>query len=134
MRRCALLALVSSLSLSGCGFAWRGLKRNLSAPAERTVAHKISDPRRPEARLSALWVGHATVLLQLDDRFVLTDPVFAHSLLQVSPRLVEPGLDPERVPPLAAVVISHMHMDHLSFSSLDLLEQRTPIVLVPPGV
>jgi N-acyl-phosphatidylethanolamine-hydrolysing phospholipase D len=130
----SLLALALSLTLPGCGFAWRALKRNLSAPAERTVAHKVVDPRRPEARLAALWVGHATVLLQLDDRFVLTDPVFSHTLSQASPRLVEPGLDPERLPPLAAVVVSHMHFDHLSFGSLDRIEQRTKVVLVPPGV
>jgi L-ascorbate metabolism protein UlaG (beta-lactamase superfamily) len=134
MRIQSLLALVLSLTLPGCGFAWRALKRNLGAPAERTVAHKIVDPKRPEARLAALWVGHATVLLQLDDRFVLTDPVFSHTLSQASPRLVEPGLDPAQLPALAAVVVSHMHFDHLSFGSLDLVEQRTPIVLVPPGV
>lgn len=134
MRVQSLLALVLSLTLPGCGFAWRALKRNLSAPPERTVAHKIVDPQRPEARLAALWVGHATVLLQLDDRFVLTDPVFVHTLSQASPRLVEPGLDPSRLPPLAAVVVSHMHFDHLSFSSLDMVERNTPIVLVPPGV
>ena len=134
MRTKTLLAFVLSLSLPGCGFAWRALKRNLSAPSERPVAHKIVDPRRPEARLAALWVGHATVLLQLDDRFVLTDPVFTHTLAQASPRLVEPGLDSERVPDLAAIVVSHMHFDHLSFGSLDLLERRTPVVLVPPGV
>jgi len=89
---------------------------------------------RPEARLAALWVGHATVLLQLDDAYVLTDPLFTHTLAQASPRLVEPGLDVGNVPPLAAVVVSHMHFDHLSFGSLDQIEQRTPIVIVPPGV
>jgi len=134
MRAQTLIVVALSLALQGCGFAWRALKRNLSAPPERAVAHKIVDPRRPEARLAALWVGHATVLLQLDDRFVLTDPVFQHTLSQASPRLVEPGIDPERIPALAAVVVSHMHFDHLSFSSLDLVEQRTPVVLVPPGV
>jgi N-acyl-phosphatidylethanolamine-hydrolysing phospholipase D len=134
MRVGGLFLLAASLALPGCGFAWRVLKRNSSAPAERAVTHKILDPRRPEARLAALWVGHATVLLQLDDLFVLTDPVFTHTLAQVSPRLVEPGFDPARLPPLAAVVVSHMHFDHLSFASLDMLEQRTLVVLVPPGV
>jgi len=134
MRARSLLLLALSLTLPSCGFAWRALKRNLAAPPEREILHKIVDPKRPEARLAALWVGHATVLLQLDDRFVLTDPVFTHTLAQASPRLIEPGLDPARIPPLAAVVVSHMHFDHLSFSSLDLLEERTPIVLVPPGV
>ena len=134
MRFGQLLALVLSLTSLSCSFVWRAMKRNLDAPPERAIAHKIVDPRRPEARLAALWVGHATVLVQLDDRFVLTDPVFVHTLAQASPRLVEPGLDPKRLPPLAAVVVSHMHFDHLSFGSLDLIEQRTPVVLVPPGV
>ena len=134
MRAKSVIILILSLTLPSCGFAWRALKKNLSAPPERAVAHKLADPRRPEARLSALWIGHATVLLQLDDRFVLTDPVFSHTLAQASPRLVEPGLDAERIPPLAAVVVSHMHFDHLSFGSLDAIEQRTPVVLVPPGV
>ena len=133
MRALRLWPLLLSLTLPGC-FAWRALTRNLSAPPERKLSQKIVDPRRPEARLAALWVGHATVLVQLDDRFVLTDPVFVHTLAQASPRLVEPGLDPKRLPPLAAVVVSHMHFDHLSFGSLDLIEQRTPVVLVPPGV
>ncbi len=134
MRALASFLLSTSLLLSGCGFVGRVLSRSLSAPPERAVAHQVQDPRRPDARLAALWVGHATVLLQLDDRFVLTDPLFTHTLAQLSPRLVEPGLDASRVPELAAVVVSHMHFDHLSFGSLDQVEQKTPIVLVPPGV
>jgi L-ascorbate metabolism protein UlaG (beta-lactamase superfamily) len=60
--------------------------------------------------------------------------VFTRSLSLVSPRLVEPGIAPENLPPLAAVVVSHMHLDHLSFDSLDMVEERTPVVLVAPGV
>jgi N-acyl-phosphatidylethanolamine-hydrolysing phospholipase D len=127
-----LLAL--GVLLSGCGFAFRALDRNLHAPPERHIADKIRNPRRSDARLAVLWVGHATALVQLDDIFVLTDPVFTHTLSQVSPRLVEPGIDARDVPPLAAVLVSHMHFDHLSFGSLDMLESRTPVVLVPPGV
>jgi L-ascorbate metabolism protein UlaG (beta-lactamase superfamily) len=134
MGRTARLTLALGLLLTGCGFVGRVLTRNLSAPEERKVQRKLEDPRRPEARLAALWVGHATVLVQMDDLYLLTDPVFTHTLAQLSPRLVEPGLDVANVPPLAAVVVSHMHFDHLSFASLDQLERRTPIVLVPPGV
>lgn len=131
MRRA--FALVLGLALTGCGFIGRVLSRNLAAPPERSVAHKLSDVHVQHSRLSVLWVGHATVLIQMDDLFVLTDPVFTHSLGQVTPRLVEPGLDVANVPKLAAVLISHMHLDHLSFSSLDQIESKTPIVLVPPG-
>jgi L-ascorbate metabolism protein UlaG (beta-lactamase superfamily) len=134
MRAATWLLIASAFLSTSCGFAWRVLGRNLSAPPMKRVEHKVLDPRRADARLSLLWVGHATMLVQLDDVFVLTDPVFTNTLGQVSPRLVEPGLDVSRVPPLAAIVVSHMHFDHLSFGSLDMLEARTKVVLVPPGV
>jgi L-ascorbate metabolism protein UlaG (beta-lactamase superfamily) len=133
MRRAHWVTLLISLLVSGC-FVARVIERNLVAPPERRVANRVSDPRRGDARIAALWIGHATVLVQLEDKFVLTDPLFTHTLAQVSPRLVEPGLDTKHLPPLAAVVVSHMHFDHLSFGSLDMLEQHTPVVLVPPGV
>jgi len=122
------------VAVSGCGFFGRVLQRNLAVPREpRKVQNKIHDPRRPGARLAVLWIGHATALVQMDDAFVLTDPVFTRTVGAFSPRLVEPGLDPADLPPLRAVVISHTHFDHLSYDSLDMIEQKTPIVLLPPG-
>jgi L-ascorbate metabolism protein UlaG (beta-lactamase superfamily) len=122
-------------ALAGCGFIGRSLRRNLAAPREpRKIEHKIADPRRPDARLAVLWIGHATALVQLDDVFVLTDPVFSRVVGELSPRLVEPGLDPDHVPPLAAVLVSHMHFDHLSYDSLAMIEDKTNVVVVPPGV
>ena len=135
MKRFFIVVTFSLMALSGCGFVFRALERNLSAPhTPKKVKNKIQDPRRPEARLAVLWVGHATVLVQLDDIFVLTDPVFTRTVGELSPRLVEPGLDPINVPPLAAVTVSHMHFDHLSFDSLGMIEDRTAVLLVPPGV
>jgi L-ascorbate metabolism protein UlaG (beta-lactamase superfamily) len=134
MARARLLLPLCAV-VAGCGFIGRALQRNLNAPSEPAkVAHKIHDPRRADARLSVLWIGHATALVQMDDVFVLTDPVFTRNVGQLSPRLVEPGLDAADLPPLAAVVISHMHFDHLSYDSLAMIEDKTPIVLLPPGV
>ena len=133
MRLSTLLLALGAITLSAC-FPLRAIQRNLAAPPMRTLPSKIRDARRADARIAVLWVGHATVLVQMDDIFLLTDPVFTRSLAQVSPRLVEPGIDPENLPPLAAVVVSHMHFDHLSFGSLDRIEHRTPVVLVAPGV
>jgi N-acyl-phosphatidylethanolamine-hydrolysing phospholipase D len=130
----ARLLLPLVFALSGCGFIGRVLQRSLAAaPEPARIETKIRDPRRPDARLSVLWIGHATALVQLDDAFVLTDPVFTRNVGQLSPRLVEPGLDATDLPPLAAVVVSHMHFDHLSYDSLSMIEDKTPIVLLPPG-
>jgi N-acyl-phosphatidylethanolamine-hydrolysing phospholipase D len=98
----------------------------------RTVERKITDVRT-DARLAVLWVGHATVLVQMHDKFILTDPVFTSTVGQVSRRLVEPGLDAANLPPLDAVVISHMHFDHLSLGTLDLIEEKARVIVLPEG-
>ncbi|MEP7119614.1 MAG: MBL fold metallo-hydrolase [Byssovorax sp.] len=130
LRRLASLALLAATS---CGFpasiALPTLKTLLSTPAK--VPNKITSPVRADARLAALWVGHATVLLQIDDKLILTDPVFTSTIGQVSRRLVEPGIDVENVPRVDVVLISHLHFDHLSLGSLSLLERKIGTLLVP---
>lgn len=101
--------------------------------APRRVPHKIQHPAVPGARLAALWVGHATFLLQLGDRFVLTDPVFTSSVGQLSARLVEPGMDAANLPHLDAVLISHLHFDHLSLGTLEMIEKKVGTLIMPQG-
>jgi L-ascorbate metabolism protein UlaG (beta-lactamase superfamily) len=140
MRRgfAAALCLPLLLAQSACERASlfvRFFGRNvgtLARPMDR-LPTRITRPVRPEARLSALWVGHATVLVQLDDKFILTDPVFTDSVGQISKRLVEPGIDPEHLPPIDAVLISHMHFDHLSLGTLDAIEDKVQRVYLPEG-
>jgi N-acyl-phosphatidylethanolamine-hydrolysing phospholipase D len=135
MRRMTSLSTPLLATFLTCCFVGRALQRNLAAPGEpQKIEHKIHDPRRADARLAVLWIGHSTALVQMDDAYVLTDPVFTRTVGQLSPRLVEPGLDPGDLPPLAAVVVSHMHFDHLSYDSLDMIEHKTKVVLLPPGV
>ncbi len=113
------------LALTACaGFAL--------GPVQR-VPNRITQPRRADARLAVLWVGHATTLLQMDDRFVLTDPLLTDSVGQLTQRLQEPGIDPANLPPIDAVLISHMHFDHLSLGSLDLIEPKVRRLFVPRG-
>jgi len=81
-----------------------------------------------------LWVGHATVLIRMGERYVLTDPVFSRTVGTLSPRLVEPGVPVDEVPKLTATLVSHAHFDHLSFASLEALGARTGTLLVPLGI
>jgi N-acyl-phosphatidylethanolamine-hydrolysing phospholipase D len=130
MRRSLLLLL---LVLPGC-LASRVLQRVLATPYEpRKIEHKIVHAERRDARLAVLWVGHATVLVQMDDRFILTDPVFTSTVGEFSPRLVEPGIEPQHLPPISVVAVSHLHLDHLSYDSLEALKDKIAVVLLPPG-
>lgn len=125
------IALLVSPALSACLYT-QVLGRVLSQPSEpRRVAHKIENPVRSDARLAVLWVGHSTVLIQIDDRFILTDPVFTRSVGVFSPRLVEPGILPEHLPPKMVVAVSHSHFDHLSYDSLETLAAKIELLVLP---
>jgi N-acyl-phosphatidylethanolamine-hydrolysing phospholipase D len=131
--RTALLVPLSLLALGACSFPATIIVPTLatlfSTPA--AVPNKITRPYRSDARLAVLWVGHATALVQIDDKLILTDPVFMSTVGEVARRLVEPGLDPENVPPLDVTLISHLHFDHLSLGSLSLLERKIGTLIVP---
>jgi len=104
---CSIL-LVSHVSHVGCSVVGTIFQRNVAGliGSPRALAHRITDPIRPEARLAILWVGHATTLIQIDDKLILTDPVFTDTIGQLSPRLVEPGIDVASLPPVDLALVS----------------------------
>lgn len=125
-------ALVVGL-LAGCRIMRATGKATGSLFASPRKVKKLKDPIDKDARLAVLWIGHATALVQIDDKVILTDPVFTSSVGQISKRLVEPGLDVANLPPVDAVLVSHMHFDHLSLGSLSEIERKVRMLLMPPG-
>lgn len=86
---------------------------------------------RENARHSAptvTWIGHATLLVQMDHVTFLTDPTWSDRASPVSfagpRRFVPPGLAIEELPPIDFVVVSHNHYDHLDLASLVALAAR----------
>jgi L-ascorbate metabolism protein UlaG (beta-lactamase superfamily) len=101
-------------------------------------------PGRPSPRvwpatgLHAAWIGHTTVLLQIDGFTILTDPVFSRRVgLNFGPmtlglkRLVAPALRRVELPKIDLVLLSHAHFDHWDTPSLRELEHRHTTVLCP---
>jgi L-ascorbate metabolism protein UlaG (beta-lactamase superfamily) len=76
------------------------------------------------------WVGHSTVALDLGGTRLLTDPVLRGSLLHL--RRHGPLPDPALLRHVDAVLISHLHLDHLDLPSLRMLGTAVR-VLVPRG-
>jgi len=96
--------------------------------------HRITRAARAEAHLAVSWIGHATMLIQIDDRFVLTDPVLVDTIgFGLSHRKVGVPIDAGALPPIDAVVISHVHSDHFSLDSLAKIEHRARRVYVAEG-
>ena len=76
------------------------------------------------------YLGHATVLLEIANQRILTDPVLTERVLFI--RRVT-GEVPRRPELPAAVLISHAHQDHLHLPSMKLLPRDLPVV-VPVGL
>ncbi len=111
-RSLLLFTLASALALGACFD---------TVPAARHVTRA----EQPNARLAVSWIGHATMLVQIDDRFVLTDPELVDAIGSgVSHRKIGVPIDPADLPALDAVLISHMHYDHLSLDSLSKIEHK----------
>ena len=79
------------------------------------------------------YIGHATLLLDFGGVRILTDPNFDPALAGFLRRVAPPGIALDALPALDAILVTHAHADHLSFSSLDGLPRDVPIY-APPAV
>ncbi|HEX2779143.1 MAG TPA: MBL fold metallo-hydrolase [Gemmatimonadaceae bacterium] len=78
------------------------------------------------------YIGHATLLLEIAGRRILTDPNFDPHLGRFLPRVSAPGIALGALPALDAILLSHAHADHLSFESLAELPRTIPLYAPPP--
>lgn len=76
------------------------------------------------------YIGHATLLIEIGDARILTDPNFESSLGGFLPRVSPPGIRLPDLPALSAVLLTHAHADHLSFDALAELPS-TPVYAPP---
>jgi len=92
----------------------------------------------PETGLRVTWLGHSTVLIEIDGYRVLTDPVWglrASPSRLAGPRRFQPVPVPLRaLPQLDAVLISHDHYDHLDYPTVRRLRKRPVTFITSLGV
>jgi L-ascorbate metabolism protein UlaG (beta-lactamase superfamily) len=75
------------------------------------------------------WLGHSTVVLDLDGTRVITDPVLRRRVFHLRR---EAAVADELVAALDGILVSHTHFDHLDFPSLRRLD-RAATVAAPHG-
>ncbi|MCF7529006.1 MBL fold metallo-hydrolase [Neisseria lisongii] len=83
------------------------------------------------------WLGHSTVLMNIDGKTLLTDPVFHRAspvFLGGAPFAMQHTYTAEHMPKLDAVLISHDHYDHLDYRAIQALNAKTEHFYVPLGV
>ncbi|MBU0484654.1 MAG: MBL fold metallo-hydrolase [Proteobacteria bacterium] len=117
---------------------WDFLKWRLGNTRQKEQATELynfqmaeNDPaflRQNRTRNTATWIGHATLLLQLNGKNILTDPIFADRASPVQwagpRRVMPPGLTLADLPAIDFVLISHDHYDALDQNSVLSLRAR----------
>jgi L-ascorbate metabolism protein UlaG (beta-lactamase superfamily) len=87
-------------------------------------------PTSEAGNMAITWLGHATVLIEMDGVRLVTDPVLRN---RVGPLVrVVPGVRPGAIGVVDRVLISHLHADHLDVPTLRALPRSGPVV-VPKG-
>ena len=88
--------------------------------------------------LQFTWLGHTTFLIKIDDKVILTDPMFsqrAGSFGWVSPKRYSKTItSTENLPVVDMVLITHNHPDHLDENSIKALISKTSHFIVPLAV
>ncbi len=92
-----------------------------------------------EGEFAVTWFGHSAVLLELDGRRLLIDPMLGPAASPVPMFFgkrfaLEQPIDLDRIPAVDAVLISHDHYDHLDKYSIIALASRVGHFYVPLGV
>lgn len=83
----------------------------------------------------AYRLGHSSVLLKIDNQFVLTDPVFSDRASPVQwagpKRFHQTPISIDELPNIDVVVISHDHYDHLDKNAVKEMASKVSLFLVP---
>ena len=88
-----------------------------------------------DARVTAAWIGHATVLINFFGIKIITDPVLFPRIgirlpgLTIGPkRLTAPALQFHELPKVDLIVLSHAHFDHFDLRTLRCFDENTSVI------
>lgn len=103
-------------------------------PLQAVDLHHFSD--EGDNQLNVTWLGHSSLMINIDGYKILADPVFQTRISVFGPSRFngDVPLDIDQLPEIDVVVISHNHYDHLNKYSIRLLARRSKWFLVPLGV
>ncbi|MBT8332606.1 MAG: MBL fold metallo-hydrolase [Deltaproteobacteria bacterium] len=89
--------------------------------------------KRGSDQLNATWLGHSSLMINIDGYKILADPVFEKRISIFGPTRFngDVPLDIHQIPTVDAVIISHDHYDHLNKFSVRHLMDKTDTFIVP---
>jgi L-ascorbate metabolism protein UlaG (beta-lactamase superfamily) len=121
---------------------WLGhLWREWTIESWRPIAPAFAKPEPLKwdvARVTAAWIGHATVLINFFGINILTDPVLFPRIgirlpgFTIGPkRLTAPALQFHELPRIDLILLSHAHFDHFDLRTLHRFHENTRVITAP---
>jgi L-ascorbate metabolism protein UlaG (beta-lactamase superfamily) len=121
---------------------WLGhLWREWTIESWRPIAPAFAKPeplKWNNAQVTAAWIGHATVLINLFGINILTDPVLFPRIgirlpgFTIGPkRLTAPALQFHELPRIHLILLSHAHFDHFDLRTLRCFDKGTGVITAP---
>jgi len=100
---------------------------------EIEVKNKPDPAKWKDDEINIAWIGHATLLINFYGKIILTDPAFFERVglyiggFILGPRRATlPALTIDEIPQPDIVLISHAHMDHMDYKTLNALTKIFP--------
>ncbi|PSR54614.1 MBL fold metallo-hydrolase [Adhaeribacter arboris] len=133
-------------TVSKPGTFWNTIWEFMVGREQRVPARKIGPfttdtqelKRTASDKIRVTWFGHSSVLLEIEGKRFLTDPVWGSRSSPVNfagpARFFAPTIPLQDLPPLDGVIISHDHYDHFDPVALKILSQTGITFYVPLGV
>jgi len=108
-------------------------------PLPMQALDSLAITRKTPEMVRVTWFGHSASLVEIAGQNILLDPMLS---LEMGPvRWATPNrynrtlaIAPEKLPPLAAVLISHDHYDHLDYETIRKIKDKVGHFYVPLGI
>jgi len=122
--------------------AWRWMTERTKngEPLKKLMfkAGRISSFPDSYSGLKVMWLGHSTLLIELDGKRFLTDPMWTENISPVGvfgpTRFFNSPLQISQLPKIDGVIISHNHLDHLDEATIKPLAQTGTTFYCPLGI
>ena len=120
------------------GFFWRNANRGeADLPVDHVLPlHEVRAGLESVHGDRLTWLGHASFLLRLGGKVIVTDPFLSDYASPVPPlgpkRIVPPAFRAHELPPIDILLLTHNHYDHMDLPSLEALPLAPHALAVVP--
>ena len=113
-------------------------EKETSPEEDLPVATPDFSGSQDKEKVSVTWFGHSTLLVQMNGKNILVDPIFRDRAFMVQfmgpKRFSRLPVSVDRLPHIDVVLTTHDHYDHLDMGSIKMLNEKTDLFIVPLGI